>query len=163
MGEAKRRQGAQAEQGDQRFMPRFAFIRRLDLEREAGLLLAGTLIVDIPKSRKTPLPHEEQMIAEIIRELVDAAEAGKLPDDANRSHLRLARRTPPRRCVGARRYRGDRGMDGRARHHRRPRRSARRLGSHAARQRGAAAHGGGETTMKPTPADILAAIQGRTR
>lgn len=84
MGEAKRRQGAQAEQGDQRFMPRFAFIRRLDLEREAGLLLAGTLIVDIPKSRKTPLPHEEQMIAEIIRELVDAAEAGKLPDDANR-------------------------------------------------------------------------------
>ena len=71
----------QAEHG-QRITPRFAFIRRLDLEREAGLLLAGNLIVDIPKTRKSPLPHEQQMITEILQKLADGARSGEMPDDA---------------------------------------------------------------------------------
>ena len=62
MGEAKRRRTTIAQTdhqgGDQRVMPLFAFFRRRDIEQELGLTLAGNLIVDIPKSRKSPLPHE---------------------------------------------------------------------------------------------------------
>ena len=83
MGEARRRQTTSTHHGAP-VMPRFAFIRRLDLEREAGLILAGSLTVDIRKSRKSPFPDEDEMLADIIRELLDAAEARKLPSDANR-------------------------------------------------------------------------------
>ena len=66
-----------ARQGE-RVMPAFVFFRRRDIERELGLILAGNLIVDIPKDRKSPLPHEQQMIAEMVRELTDAARSRRL-------------------------------------------------------------------------------------
>ena len=79
MGEAKRRR---EHQGGERMMPIFAFFRRRDIEQELGLTLAGNLIIDIPKSRKSPLPHEQQMITEILQKLADSARSGELPDDA---------------------------------------------------------------------------------
>lgn len=66
-------------------MPTFAFFRRRDIEREVGLILAGNLVVDIPKSRKSPLPHEQRMIAKIIQKLTDGARSGEM----------LARRMSP--------------------------------------------------------------------
>ena len=78
MDEAKRRREHQGEP----VMPTFAFFRRHDIEQEVGLILAGNLIVDIPKGRKSPLPHEQQMITEILQKLTDGARSGKMPDDA---------------------------------------------------------------------------------
>ena len=78
MGDAKRRREHQGE----RMMPTFAFFRRHDIEQEVGLILAGNLIVDIPKDRKSPLPHEQQMITEILQKLTDGARSGEMPDDA---------------------------------------------------------------------------------
>ena len=49
----KQNDAVEHQDGDQRVMPRFAFARRFDLGREAGLTLAGNLTVDILKTRKT--------------------------------------------------------------------------------------------------------------
>jgi len=63
-------------------MPVFVFMRRHDIERETGLILAGQLIVDIPKSRKKPRRREQQMVAKIVQRLTAAAQSGQMPDDA---------------------------------------------------------------------------------
>jgi hypothetical protein len=63
-------------------MPLFIFLRRRDVELEAGFILAGQLIVDIPKSRRKPKRREQRMIAEIVQQLTDQAQSGQMPDDA---------------------------------------------------------------------------------
>jgi hypothetical protein len=60
-------------------MPVFVFIRHRDIELENGFALAGTLIVDIPKT-KTPKRRQQRMIADILRQLY--AGAGQMSDDA---------------------------------------------------------------------------------
>jgi hypothetical protein len=62
-------------------MPIFVFARRRDIEHETGLILAGQLVVDIPKSKK-PKRREQQMVAEIIQRLTADARSGQMPDDA---------------------------------------------------------------------------------
>jgi hypothetical protein len=62
-------------------MPVFAFARRSDVKRENGLILAGQLIVDIPKSKKLKRRHQ-QMIADIIRRLTTAARSGQMAYNA---------------------------------------------------------------------------------
>jgi hypothetical protein len=60
-------------------MPVFVFGRRRDIERETGLILAGQLIVDIPKNTK-PRRRHQRMIADIVQMLI--ARAGEMPEDA---------------------------------------------------------------------------------
>src|SRR5262249_23149637 len=62
-------------------MPLFVFARRRDIEIENGLILAGQLVVDIPKTKK-PKRREKQMIAEIVQRLTAEARSGQMPDDA---------------------------------------------------------------------------------
>jgi hypothetical protein len=62
-------------------MPVFVFGRRSDIERETGLILAGQLIVDIPKT-KTPKRRQQRMIAEIVERLTADARSGQMPADA---------------------------------------------------------------------------------
>jgi hypothetical protein len=61
-------------------MPVFAFARRRDIELETGLLLAGQLVVDIPRTMK-PGPQQQRMIAELAQRLSAAARAGEMPDE----------------------------------------------------------------------------------
>src|SRR5262249_41472849 len=61
--------------------PLFVFQRRRYIEIEAGLILAGQLIVDIPKDQK-PTRHQQQVISDIVRHLTAQAQAGQLPYDA---------------------------------------------------------------------------------
>jgi len=61
-------------------MPLFVFARRRDIEIETGLILAGQLIVDLPK-RKKPKRRHQQMIAEIVQRLTAEARSGQMPDD----------------------------------------------------------------------------------
>jgi hypothetical protein len=70
------------EQAASSIMPVFVFIRRRDIERETGLILAGTLIVDIPSSRKKLKRREQQMIVEIGQRLIEMAQSGQMPDNA---------------------------------------------------------------------------------
>jgi hypothetical protein len=58
----------------------FAFFRRSDIERETNLLLAGDLIVDLPKDSHDP--EGEWKIGETMRKLRDRAMAGKMSSDA---------------------------------------------------------------------------------
>jgi hypothetical protein len=64
----------------EKIMPAFIFTRRHDIEVEAGFILAGTLIVDLPP--REPTEDESQMVAAIVQQLLDAAQSGQLPDDA---------------------------------------------------------------------------------
>ena len=58
-------------------MPVFVFIRHHDIELETNLVLAGHLIVDIPKRHKLS-KKQQRMITELIKHLA----AENLPDDA---------------------------------------------------------------------------------
>jgi hypothetical protein len=62
-------------------MPAFIFGRRRDVELEAGFILAGQLIVDIPKGKKLN-QREQQMITEIVQRLTAQAQSRQMPDDA---------------------------------------------------------------------------------
>jgi hypothetical protein len=62
-------------------MPVFVFARRRDIEIETGMLLAGHLIVDIPKDTE-PTREQQYMLAEIIQRLTAEARAGRMPADA---------------------------------------------------------------------------------
>jgi hypothetical protein len=66
-----------AEQG----MPAFVFHRRRDIELEAGFVLAGQLIVDIPAETELE-GHHKQMLESIIKQLGEMATANQMPDDA---------------------------------------------------------------------------------
>jgi hypothetical protein len=62
-------------------MPAFAFARRRDIEIETGMILAGNLIVDIPKGTKPKRKHQHR-IGAIISTLVAEVHAGRMPDNA---------------------------------------------------------------------------------
>jgi hypothetical protein len=68
----------------QQIMPAFIFGRRRDIELEAGFVLAGSLIVDIPKRAKAAKlkRRHERMITNIVEQLIDMARSGQMPDDA---------------------------------------------------------------------------------
>jgi hypothetical protein len=61
-------------------MPVFVFGRRRDIELKTGLILAGQLIVDIPKHTK-PKKRDRQMIVAIVQKLTATARAGEMRDD----------------------------------------------------------------------------------
>jgi hypothetical protein len=65
-----------------RVMSVFAFFRRRDMERETGLILAGQLIVDIPKGTEKPKRRQMRMIKKIVEQLTAEARSGRMPDDA---------------------------------------------------------------------------------
>lgn len=69
-------------ESDVKIYPLFVFARRSDIERETGLILAGQLIVDIPKTRKKPKRREQRMIMEIMERLTAEARSGRMPEDA---------------------------------------------------------------------------------
>jgi len=64
-----------------RVMPVFAFLRRRDIELELGLVLAGRLVVDIPKTTK-PKRWDQRLIAEIVQRLSEGARTKQMPEDA---------------------------------------------------------------------------------
>jgi hypothetical protein len=66
---------------DKRVMPVFAFLRRRDIELETGMILAGKLIVDIPKTTK-PKRRHQRLIAEIVERLTEGARSQQMPDNA---------------------------------------------------------------------------------
>jgi hypothetical protein len=57
--------------------PLYVFERRSRDEREAGYLLAGTLVIDWPDSKE-----EEKFITNIQQHLVDKARSGEMCEDA---------------------------------------------------------------------------------
>jgi len=64
-----------------RTYPLFVFGRRCDIELETGLILAGMLVVDIPKGTKLKRRHQ-RLVARIIQELLQHAQSGQMPHDA---------------------------------------------------------------------------------
>jgi hypothetical protein len=62
-------------------LPAFAFGRRHDIEIECGFILAGSLVIDVPKDAE-PGEHDLRMVREIVQELTAAARSGKLPENA---------------------------------------------------------------------------------
>jgi hypothetical protein len=61
--------------------PLFAFERDHHTELETGSVLAGTLIVDIPKGKK-PKKRDMRMLDELVLWLADYAKSGRMPKDA---------------------------------------------------------------------------------
>ena len=61
--------------------PGFALQRRRHVELEANLLLAGQLIVDIPRALKETRGHR-RMVKDIIRTLLEYRRSGTMPDDS---------------------------------------------------------------------------------
>jgi hypothetical protein len=59
-------------------MPVFAFFRCHDIELEGGFVLAGHLVVDIPKGTK-PKRRHQKTLSNIIKGLLRADRAEKLP------------------------------------------------------------------------------------
>jgi hypothetical protein len=64
---------------DQPVMPAFVFVRRHDIELEAGFILAGRLIVDLPNEGEAT-QHEQEMVSAIVQQLTADAQSGKLSD-----------------------------------------------------------------------------------
>ena len=60
-------------------MPLFVFDRRRDIEQEANFLLAGTIVVDIPK-KKANKPRNQRLVSAILQDLTNMARAGTLPN-----------------------------------------------------------------------------------
>jgi hypothetical protein len=60
--------------------PAFMFGRRRDIELETGLVLAGKLVVDLPKDAKLERGHE-RMIVDIMQYLTAVADSGQMQDD----------------------------------------------------------------------------------
>jgi hypothetical protein len=57
------------------------FVRSRDIELETGLVLAGILVVDLPKGAKVKRQHQ-RMIDEIIGRLIADARSGQMSADA---------------------------------------------------------------------------------
>jgi hypothetical protein len=64
---------------DHPVMPAFVFWRRRDIELEAGFILAGQLIVDLPNEGEVT-QHEQEMVSAIVQQLTAAAQSGELSD-----------------------------------------------------------------------------------
>jgi hypothetical protein len=54
-------------------LPNFIFARLIDIERDLGLVLAGALVTDIPRSRRNPSKRDMRVLAEIIEQLTAKA------------------------------------------------------------------------------------------
>ncbi len=61
--------------------PKFLFARRRDIELEAGFLLAGRLVVDMPKTTK-PGGRRGRVVHNIIQSIYKLSQSGEMPDDA---------------------------------------------------------------------------------
>jgi|SRR6516225_4793229 hypothetical protein len=61
-------------------MPDFVFARRPDIEHQGGLLLAGILVVDLPKAPKEN-KRNMRLVEEIVQELTERAQSGVLGDE----------------------------------------------------------------------------------
>ena len=66
---------------DQPVMPAFMFERRSHVEHEAGFILAGQLVVDLPKGTE-PTERHKRMVQDIINQLTAEARSGFMPADA---------------------------------------------------------------------------------
>jgi hypothetical protein len=60
--------------------PMFAFEREHQVELENGFILAGHLIVDIPKDARGE--SDQRLVANIVHQLKTHAESGQMPKDA---------------------------------------------------------------------------------
>jgi len=70
---------------EQPAFPLFVFVRCHDIELEGGLILAGNLVLDIPRPSSlqlAPTADQAQLIQEIVGQLSAMARAGQMPDDA---------------------------------------------------------------------------------
>jgi hypothetical protein len=63
-----------------RVVPAFVFLRRSDIEQQGGLLLAGILVVDLPKAAKEN-KRNMRLAEEIVQELTERAQSGVLGDE----------------------------------------------------------------------------------
>ncbi len=66
-------------------MPAFVFMRRRDIELEAGFILAGNLMVDIAKTKKLKDRQRRRIVhtvQQLMEQLTYMAISGSLPDDA---------------------------------------------------------------------------------
>jgi len=71
---------ATTENMTKRVMPAFVFARRPDIEHQGGLLLAGILVVDLPKAAKEN-KRDMRLVEEIVQELTERAQSGVLGDE----------------------------------------------------------------------------------
>jgi len=71
---------ATTENMTKRVMPAFVFARRPDIEHQGGLLLAGILVVDLPKAAKEN-KRDMRLVEEIVQELTERARSGVLGDE----------------------------------------------------------------------------------
>ena len=62
-------------------MPGFVFARRHDVEIEADFMLAGDLIIDLPK-RTEPKKRHKRLLSSIVKQLAEMAATGQMPTDA---------------------------------------------------------------------------------
>jgi hypothetical protein len=60
--------------------PAFMFGRLRHIEIETGLILAGKLVVDLPKDAKVKRRHQ-RMISEMVQQLVEAARSGRMREN----------------------------------------------------------------------------------
>ena len=60
--------------------PAFMFGRLRDIELETGLILAGQLVVDLPKDRE-PNRKQKRMVNKIVQRLTAAVQAGQITED----------------------------------------------------------------------------------
>jgi hypothetical protein len=61
--------------------PLFVFVRKIDIEREGGFILAGRLYVDVSKIKEPDRRQKKKVIAELIEMLAAIAQDG-MDDDA---------------------------------------------------------------------------------
>lgn len=61
--------------------PMFVFKREHRVELENGFILAGYLIVDIPKDAREG-ESDERIVANIVHQLITDAKSGQMPKDA---------------------------------------------------------------------------------
>src|SRR5262245_28857641 len=61
-------------------MPEFVFQRRRHIEIEAGYILAGQLIVDIPKGKLNK--RRQRRINKMLQMLTDMVQSGQMQNDA---------------------------------------------------------------------------------
>jgi hypothetical protein len=66
--------------GDQPVMPAFVFQRHSHVEQEAGFILAGQLVVDLPKGTE-PTERTKGMVQDIVNQLTAEARYGFMPAD----------------------------------------------------------------------------------
>ena len=62
-------------------MPAFVFERRSDIELETGLILAGDLVIDMPKHVQLEERHQRLIMENIVGLLIKMTKSGEIPDN----------------------------------------------------------------------------------